>query len=286
VTENAGAPLYAASGHLVFFRDSSLVAMPFDVNTLTVGGQTGSVVENVALDQLGSPIVAISYSGSLAYIPGSATRRLVWVSREGVEEPINDTPRPYQNPRLAPDRRRIVVEVAGGDLWIQDAARATFTRLTTTETIGNTFAVWTPNATRVVFRTLTGLWSIDPDGSGQMQHLADTFVTDIPTSVSPDGKTLAYIRQTSETAGDVYMLSLDDNSQRVPIVKTAGYDGGAIFSPDGRWLAYVSNESGQSEVYVRPYPGPDRKLPVSTQAEHTRDGTPTERSSFIETSTR
>ena len=102
------------------------------------------VVENLALDQLGAPMAALSSAGTLVYvIPGSAMRRLVWVSRQGIESPINDTPRPYQNPRLGPDGTRIVVEVFGGHLWLQDVTRTTFPRLTSPETIGNTFAVWT-----------------------------------------------------------------------------------------------------------------------------------------------
>jgi Tol biopolymer transport system component len=200
----------------------------------------------------------------MAYVPSSATKRLVWVSRQGLEEPITNIPRPYGNPRLAPDGHHIVVEVAGGDLWIQDASRPTFTRLTTGETIGNTFAVWTPDGQHAIFRTVTGLWSVNTNGSGGLHHIPDTFVADLPTSVSPDGRTLAFIRQTSETAGDIYTLSLDGPPNPVPVVKTPGYDGGAMFSPDGRWMAYVSNESGQRDVYVRPNTGPDRKVQVST----------------------
>jgi serine/threonine-protein kinase len=264
VVEDGGAPQYAASGHLFFFRGNALLATRFDAKTLTVTGQPASVLENIALDQLGMPMVAVSEAGVMAYVPNSATKRLVWVSGQGLEEPITNIPRPYQNPRLAPDGHRIVVEVAGGDLWIQDASRSTFTRMTTSETVGNTFAVWTPNGQHAIFRTVTGLWSVNTDGSGGLHHIPETSVADLPTSVSPDGGTLAFIRQTSDTAGDIYTLSLDGPPNPVSVVKTPGYDGGAVFSPDGRWMAYVTNESGQREVYVRPTTGPDRRLPVST----------------------
>jgi len=180
-----------------------------------------------------------------------------------VEQPISDISRPYQNPRLAPDAHRIVVEVAGGDLWIQDTTRPTFTRLTSGETVGNTFAVWTPDAHRIVFRTLTGLRWIDPDGGGGgSQAIPGTSVYDIPSSISPDGRTLAFNRQGE--SGDIYALSLEGDPQPRPVVKTPGYDGGGEFSPDGRWMAYVSNESRQFEVYLRPYPGQGRKQ-ISTQ---------------------
>jgi Tol biopolymer transport system component len=90
-------------------------------------------------------------------------------------------------------------------------------------------------------------------------------LADVPSSISPDGHTLAFIRQTAESGGDIYALSLEGDPQPHPVVKTSGYDGGGQFSPDGRWMAYASNESGQFEVYLRPYPGPDRKKQVSTQ---------------------
>ncbi len=265
VVEAGSSPIYASSGHVIFFRDGVLLATPFDAEKLEVTGPAVAVLENISLDQLGSPMVALSSAGSLAYVAsGNATKRLVWVSREGVEQPITDISRPYQNPRLALDGHRIVVEVGGGDLWIQDTARATFTRLTSGDTVGNTFPVWTPSVRRIAFRTLTGLRWIDPDGGGS-QAISGTSESDIPTSISPDGHTLAFIRQSVESSGDLYVLSLEGDPQSRAVVKTPGYDGAGQFSPDGRWMAYASNESGQFEVYLHPYHGPDRKIQVSTQ---------------------
>jgi Tol biopolymer transport system component len=212
-----------------------------------------------------APLAALSNTGSLMYAPGDAgTTRLVWVSRQGVEQPITETPRRYQYPRLAPDGRRTAVATTG-DLWIQDIARATFTRLTSEQTVGNAFPVWTPDGTRVLFRTSTGMFGIASDGSGHPQAIAGALSGDIPCSVAPDGDTLAFIRQNAQTSRDVYVLSLSGRSGPRPVVNTPAFDGGPQFSPDGHWMAYASDESGQMQVYVRPFPGPDRRWQVSTQ---------------------
>ena len=155
---------------------------------------------------------------------------------------------------------------SSGDLWILDLARKTFPRLTSNATAGNSYPVWTPDGTRVVFRTLTGLAWIAADGSGRSEAIAGTSANDIPTSVSPDGETLAFLRMNGETSADIYGLSLRGEPNPRPVVKGPAYEGGAQFSPNGRWLAYVSDESGQPQVYVRPFPGPGGPvIPVSTQ---------------------
>jgi eukaryotic-like serine/threonine-protein kinase len=150
-------------------------------------------------------------------------------------------------------------------LWIQDIARATFTRLTSEQTVGNAFPVWTPDGTRVVFRTLTGMYWTAADGSGQPRAIAGSLSGDLPCSVSPDGDTLAFMRQNAQTSRDIYVLSLRAQSPPRPVVSTRAYEGGAEFSPDGHWMAYASDESGQTQVYLRPFPGPDRRWQVSTQ---------------------
>jgi serine/threonine protein kinase/Tol biopolymer transport system component len=266
LVDAARSPVYAPSGHLLFFRDGALLAAPFDATRLQVTGSSVRVLDNIAVNFLGIPEVALSPSGVLAYASSTnATRRLVWVNRQGAEEPITSTARSYENPRLSPDGRRIVTEVSG-KLWIHDLVRSTFTGLTTEDTVGNSFAAWTPDSRRVLFRSLTGIHVIDADGNGHAQPIAGTKVSDVPTSVSPDGSLLAFVRQNTTTAGngDQFLLALSGSPNPRPIVATPDYDGGGQFSPDGRWLAYVSQEPGRSEVYVHPYPGPDRKVPVST----------------------
>jgi Tol biopolymer transport system component len=266
LVESGTFPVYAPSGHLVFFRDGALLSAPFDVDRLEVTGPVVRVLENLAVGTtMDAPFAALSNAGSLAYAPSDAgTTRLVWVSRQGVEQPITDTARRYQYPRLASDGLRTVV-AAAGDLWIRDNARATFTRLTSEQTVGNAFPVWTRDGTRVLFRTLTGMYWIAADGSGHPQAIAGSLSGDLPCGVSPDGDTLAFMRQNAQTSRDIYVLSLRGQSPPRPVVNTSGYDGGAQFSPDGHWMTYASDDSGQMQVYVRPFPGPDRRWPVSTQ---------------------
>ena len=265
IVESGTFPLYAPGGYLVFFRDGALLGAPFDADRMEVTGPVGRILENLAVGTtMDAPVAALSNTGSLVYAPANAgTARLVWVSREGVEQPITDTARRYQYPRLASDGRRTVV-AAAGDLWIQDAARATFTRLTSEQTVGNAFPVWTPDGTRVLYRTLTGMYWTAADGSGHPQPIAGSLSGDLPCSVAPDRDTLGFMRQDAQNSRDIYVLSLHGRFPPRPVVSTPAYEGGAQFSADGHWMAYASDESGQMQVYVRPFPGPDRRWQVST----------------------
>jgi Tol biopolymer transport system component len=258
-------PLYALSGHLIFFRDNALLAAAFDVKRNAIIGPPIRIADDIAVDVFGAPVMAVSHSGALIYRPaGLATSKMVWVTRHGLEQPVTDATRAYNYPRVAPDGHRSVVSV-NGDLWIWDTARATFTPLTSDATAANTYPVWTPDGKRVVFRTRTGLRWIEADGSGPSQAIADTIPNDYPSSVSPDGRTLAFLRISEGTSGDVYVLSLSGEPQPRPIVQGPAYEGGPQFSPDGRWLAYASNESGVFQVYLRAFPGPEGRWPVSTE---------------------
>lgn len=265
VVDSASWTAYAPNGHLIFFRNGALLAAPFDANGLELTGPPARVVENLEVDATGTPLAAVSDSGSLVYqASGAAATRLAWVSRQGVEQPITENPRPYQNPRVAPDGRAVVMEMTGG-LWIHDTLRSTLTRLTSEQVGLSLFPVWTPDGKRVIFKARTTLQWVTTDGSDQAQTIPETLGVDFPSSVSPEGETLAFLRFTPETFGDIYVLSLRGEAKPRPVVKTAAFEGGLQFSPDGRWMAYASNESGQFQVYLRPFPGPDRKWQVSTE---------------------
>jgi serine/threonine-protein kinase len=196
------------------------------------------------------------------YWPTSAISRLVWVSRQGSEQFLNDVPRAYKNPRVAADGNRVAVQT--DDLWIQDVARASFTRLTSNDTSSAAFPIWSSDGRQVVYRTASGIAIRAADGSGQRQAVAGTTEWDYPAAMTADGETLIFLRASQETSFDILATSLKDPRSVRTILKTPAYEGGAKLSPDEHWLVYVSNDSGRNEIYLRPYPGPDRRWPVST----------------------
>ena len=263
IVEQGTLPLYAASGHLVFFRSGELLAAPFDATRLQVTGAAVQALDGLPASVPGVPVVDVSPSGTVVYAPTNAVSRMVWVSRQGTEQPLNETLRSYANPRLSPDGARVVVQA--GDLWMQDLTRATFTRLTPRDAVTNGFPVWTSDGRRVMFRTPSGLKVQDIDGGGEAQLIAGTSEFDYPGSLTADGETLVFLRSSQETSFDIYTLPLRDPAKVRPVLNTSAYEGGAALSPDGRWLTYISNESGRNEVYLRPFPGPERRWQVSTE---------------------
>jgi serine/threonine-protein kinase len=263
IVDRGAWPLYVASGHLVFYRDGELVAAPFDPDRLQVTGSATQALEKVPAQVQGMPSIDVSPGGTFIYAPTSAVSRMVTVSRQGLEQPMTDVPRNYANPRISPDGRRVVVQA--GDLWIQDMARSTFTRLASRDVLINAFPSWLPDSRRVAYRSPGGLRIQDAEGSGPPQSLPGTSDLDYPAAIANDGDTLVVMRGTQETSFDLYSLSLKDPAQIKTVLKTPAYEGGARLSPDGRWLTYVSDESGQNEIYLRPFPGPDRRWTISTQ---------------------
>ena len=212
---------------------------------------------------------SFSDTGTLVYVSGSAQtpRNLVWVARNGTEQALPAPPRDYDWPRLAPDGRRIAVEVSG-QTWIYDTARDALTRLTFTGT-QNDGPAWSPDGTRIAVRSNRegapgGLFWQMADGSGGDERLSTPErVADLAQSFSPDGQFIAFTRPDPKMQRDIWMLSVKDHTRSV-FLATPATEGAGRFSPDGRWLAYVSDESGRPEIYVQPFPGPGGKWQIST----------------------
>jgi Tol biopolymer transport system component len=262
-------PKYATSGHLLFVHEGTLMAAPFDASRISVTGTAVPVVENVM--EVPFTTVAqysVSANGSLAYVPGGIQggRRLVWVSRNGMEQELATPPRAYDSPRISPDGKRIAVSIAG-QIWLCDVSRNTLTRFTFDGSANNR-PVWTPDGKHIAFYSnkegiLNLFWQL-ADGTGGLERLISSPTLQVPQSFSPEGQWLAFQNIDPDTLTDIWVLRMSDRKAQ-PFLRTPFIEGDPRFSPDGNWLAYVSDESGRFEVYVQPFPGPGGKRQISTE---------------------
>jgi eukaryotic-like serine/threonine-protein kinase len=282
-------PRYAHSGHLVYVQCGSLVAVPFDLKRLEVTGTAVPVVEGVLQSPAtGAAQYSFSATGSLVYVPGGVQApqsRLVWVSRNGAEQPLAAPARAYMFPRLSPDGRRVAVTVTEQEnqIWLYDLSRETLTRFTF-EGSQNYNPLWTPDGKRIAFESNSSgpiniFWQL-ADGSGGLERLTTSEYVNAPMSWSPDGRLLAFIGIDPTTGADIWVLRMGDpspSSGQGPsggsgqgrnaqlFLRTPFNENTSRFSPDGRWMVYISDESGRNEIYVQPYPGPGGKWQISTE---------------------
>jgi Tol biopolymer transport system component len=271
LVQGATQPRYAPSGHLVYLQGGSLMAMPFDPQRLTATGVAVPVVEGVL--QYG-----ISATGSLVYVSGGQSQsKLVWVNRNGVEQSLAAPAHAYVRPQLSPDGRRVAVGIVEQEtqVWLYDLSRDTLTRLTFEGNV-NLNPAWTPNGKRIAFNsskeeTLANIFWQLADGSGGLERLTSGEYVQVPMSWSPDGQLLAFIELNPTTGLDIWVLRMGGPSagpgqvrKAQPFLRTPFNESVPAFSPDGHWLAYISDESGRYQVYVQPYPGPGGKWQIST----------------------
>ena len=269
---------YLPTGHLVFLRDGSLFSIPFDPVRLVVNGPPIVVVESVQHVQLMGSSAAhfdISDTGTLVYLAGDRDNfALVRVDRRGVSSSLVAERMRYMQPRFSPDGRRLALlktspDVADvyADVWLYDLARGAMSRLTFAEGDDVT-PVWSPDGAFVAFASNRDsarpeLYRKPADGSGEAERLSVSEDVQLPSDWSPDGKHLAFSRF-GRTSG-VYVLDVHGDREPTAFVETPFDESDASFSSDGRFLAYMSDESGRYEIYVQPYPGLGAKTQVSTE---------------------
>ena len=266
-------PRYAA-GRLVFARDASLYAAPFDPERLVLTGTAVEVLAGVRRFPInGAAQFALARDGSLAYVPGrlewEPPRSLLRVARDGRERPLSEREQLYYDPALSPEGRRLAVVIAdrgNSDLWVLDLERGARSRLTDTpgEEQG---PLWTPDGTRIAYYySLHGPFQMywkRADGGGDAERLAVSEHSQRPEAFTPDGRVLVYSEQRPETGFDLWALTLDGSAPPRPLLATRFHELHARLSPDGRWLAYASDESGGPQVYLRPFDGSGGALPLS-----------------------
>jgi serine/threonine-protein kinase len=266
---------YVSSGHLVYAAADTLRAVAFDLGRLETIGSGIPVVSQVVTMPNGTAEFDIARDGTLVYAAGgpgiAPARTLVWVDRQGREEVIKAAPaRPYLYPRLSPDGTRLALEIRDleNDVWVWSLARETLTRITSDPGIDQA-PVWMPDGRRLVFTSARdGVGSLfwqAADGTGIPERLTESSNYQRPSAVLPDGKRVLFWEAPRKTATDVMMLTLEKDRRVQPLIQGPLVDRNAEVSPDGHWLAYESNDSGQPQVFVRPFPDVDReKIQVST----------------------
>ena len=268
IVRAATSPHYLPSGHLLYSNRGGVFAAPFDIATLELRGPAVPVLSDASSDTFTyGAQVAMSSNGTLVYrkLAGAASvpLQLQWIDRSGKREPLPAKPGLYSGrPRLSPDGHRLALslrEGSGQDIWVYDADRDTMTRLTSSpEQFVNFSPVWTADGRHLLFGSMGGgvFWT-RADGAGRPEVLFSGKPIQWPTSVAPDGRSLAFNRV--DGLPQLWSLDLSPEPSGVKagtptqVLEDRFEDLEPVFSPDGRWLAYQSNESGRFEVYVRPF---------------------------------
>jgi Tol biopolymer transport system component len=261
--ESDSKALYSA-GHLLFVRQRTLLSQPFDAEQLTLTGESVPVAEDV--NPYGTYAAFSASAGMLAYRTTApfGGQQLVWVDRGGTPVDVLGDPAPYLGVELAPDSARAAVSVAGADatrdIWIVDVARGVRTRLTS-DRADELLPKWSPGGDQIVFTrrgAKPGLYLKSSSGTGGEELLlafdgASSASPFFPLSWSHNGRFLLYALDDPKTGWDLWALPLA-NRKPSPLVQMPGFQGAGRFSPDGRWIAYASTETGRAEIFVVPFP--------------------------------
>jgi Tol biopolymer transport system component len=269
--------VYDGSGRVLYVHEGTLLAQRFDLRALRVTGEPVRIAEDLDYYRsTGSAAFSVSTS-ALAYQGDAGSLQLVWIGRDGSLLRSIWEPRRFGNLRISPDGAQVALEVVDphqgtSDLWMYHFGRSVATRFTS-DLNDETMPVWSTDGRRIIFGSDRGVgkdassdfFTKSSDGAGPEEILYVQVGFQTPDDWSRDGKWLVYTDGSQETGNDLWKLSLDGERHARPLLKTQFNEWGARFSPDSRWMAYVSDESGRSEVFVAPFEGPGARVPVSTQ---------------------
>jgi serine/threonine protein kinase/Tol biopolymer transport system component len=277
VLESSSLAMFAAPGYLLFVRGKTLLAQPFDLDQLRLNGKPVAVADQLSLSgsTAGLRTFSVSSSGVLAYHAGSGNKtQLAWLDRAGRELGVLGKAADHYAPRLSPDGTRLAENLwdsdssTNGDIWLTDLARSIASRFTF-DPAEDTQPVWSPDGKRLFFASsrqgVQQLYQALADRPGSEELLLRSGAWKLADDVSPDGQFLIYETLDPKAQIDLWLLPLSGDRSPKPFVVTPFGEWGAQFSPDGRWVAYASNESGRSEVSVQAFPGPGGKWQVSSE---------------------
>ncbi|MDA2935310.1 protein kinase, partial [Acidobacteria bacterium AH-259-D05] len=264
VLEQGKQGYYAPTGNLVYSLPDTgvLMAAPFSVERLEVTGDPVPVFEDIRHTEYGSTHYSLARDGTLAYVPlrDDPQQSLVWVDRDGTERLVTETKQDYRTPRVSPDGTRIALGI-GQNIWIYDIELDSFTRLTFEGINGR--PIWTPDGKWIIFYSRTdgpiNLYQKPADGSGEVERLTTSEFRQEPFSWSPDGSLLSFFELHLGTKGDIMTLNLNEKEEPKTWSDAPGGECCSAFSPDGQWVAYVSDV----RVYVSPYQNSEVKWLIS-----------------------
>jgi len=271
---NSANALYS-QGYLLFLRETTLVAQPFDARRLVLTGDAFPIAERIRTSTSTQPYgyFSASENGALVYQTGAetASSQLQWFDRTGKQIGALGDPAAYRSVELSPDGKRVSVSILdeagkGEDIWLYDVARGLRTRFTFGP--ANAFAVWSPDGNRIVFASRRkgsfDLYQKDSSGAGNEETLLEDNLNKYPVSWSPDGRFLLFESLGSSRSSELFALPLTGDRKPFPLLQTQFGERDGQISPDGRRVAYRSNESGRNEIYVASFPGPGGKWQIST----------------------
>ncbi len=259
---------YLPTGYLIYIRGNIIYAVPFDANRLEVkgppvpieeGGWTNPGSGQANLDFSENGVLVFAHSGPVSYDRFA----LAWMDRQGHILPLLDTLRSYFSGRVSPDGQKIITDInaANDDVWLYQIPRGTLSRLTFAGG-NNNYPLWSPDGHYVVYNAEKGkapnIFRKPWDGSGAEERLTSDTETQVPRSFRPDGKMLSFDRN-----GDIWILPLEGDRKPFPFIQSPASEGSDMFSPDGRWMAFVSNQSGTNEIYVTGFPKREGNWQVS-----------------------